>query len=447
MASEPLTDEREYGEERRERLIDETRARRGVSRRRLLQMAAAGVPLLAGAGRLSAPPRAAAAPGDPAPPPRSASRCRPSGSRASAPTPRCAGTPCRGRGTRSRTSASSSATTRRRRRSTRRRGGCDRGRRAAQGAGGRSAIPICCGCRAARSRRSSSARATGAASSAASRARPPPGPRGASARSASRAGAAFRCSVLLDRARVDRKRAVDVMPEGLDATVVANGVDQGHVRRPLSIGKALDDALVAVEMNGEPLPPDHGFPARLVVPGWIGVASIKWLGRIEVADAPLVSYWNTHPVPLHRRRLPGRLAAAHRAGGQERVRAAPAGDAGGRRAGHAARPLVVGPRPRSAAWRSSNDGGATWHRRACAGRTTAARGCGGRSRGALRGPGAYELLARATDDRGNMQPDGGAVQRERLPVRRGRAAPGDRGLRGDGHRPEGAQSGWGTIRM
>ncbi|HYI17164.1 MAG TPA: sulfite oxidase [Solirubrobacteraceae bacterium] len=87
--------------------------------------------------------------------------------------------------------------------------------------------------------------------------------------------------------------AVDVMPEGLDATVVAGGADQGHVRRPLPIAKALDDVLLAYEMNGAPLPPDHGFPVRLVVPGWIGVASIKWLGRIEVADRPLYSYWNT----------------------------------------------------------------------------------------------------------------------------------------------------------
>ena len=50
---------------------------------------------------------------------------------------------------------------------------------------------------------------------------------------------------------------------------------------------------VAYEMNGEPLPPDHGAPARLVVPGWVGIASIKWLGRIEVADRPLFSPWNT----------------------------------------------------------------------------------------------------------------------------------------------------------
>ena len=82
------------------------------------------------------------------------------------------------------------------------------------------------------------------------------------------------------------------MPEGLDAEVVSNGVDSA-TSAGRSRSKALDDALVAYEMNGEPLPPDHGFPVRLVVPGWVGVASIKWLGRIEVADEPLSSPWNT----------------------------------------------------------------------------------------------------------------------------------------------------------
>ena len=75
--------------------------------------------------------------------------------------------------------------------------------------------------------------------------------------------------------------------------MVTGGVDYGHVRRPLPVAKALDDVLLAYEMNGEPLPPDHGFPLRLVVPGWIGIASIKWLGQIEVSDQPLFSPWNT----------------------------------------------------------------------------------------------------------------------------------------------------------
>ena len=46
-------------------------------------------------------------------------------------------------------------------------------------------------------------------------------------------------------------------------------------------------------MNGEPLLPDHGFPVRLVLPGWVGIASIKWLGSLEVATTELTSPWNT----------------------------------------------------------------------------------------------------------------------------------------------------------
>jgi len=88
--------------------------------------------------------------------------------------------------------------------------------------------------------------------------------------------------------------AVDVMPAGLDRTVTSSdGTDQGHVRRPLPIEKALDDALLAYEMNGAVLPYDHGHPVRLVVPGWVGIASVKWVGEIEVADHQLSSYWNT----------------------------------------------------------------------------------------------------------------------------------------------------------
>lgn len=98
---------------------------------------------------------------------------------------------------------------------------------------------------------------------------------------------------VLERAGV-RPDAVDVMPEGLDSTVAAaDGTDQGHVRRPFPIAKALDDVLIALEMNGGDLPFDHGAPARIIVPGWVGIANIKWVGAIEVADHPLFSPWNT----------------------------------------------------------------------------------------------------------------------------------------------------------
>jgi len=101
-----------------------------------------------------------------------------------------------------------------------------------------------------------------------------------------------RLSTVLARAGLTRD-AVDVLPEGLDPDYVAAGVNLGKVRRPLPVAKALQDVLLAYEMNGRPLLPDHGFPVRLVVPSWAGISSIKWLGRIEVSATPLVSPWST----------------------------------------------------------------------------------------------------------------------------------------------------------
>jgi DMSO/TMAO reductase YedYZ molybdopterin-dependent catalytic subunit len=46
------------------------------------------------------------------------------------------------------------------------------------------------------------------------------------------------------------------------------------------------DNLLAFAMNGAPLPPEHGFPLRLVMPGWYGMSQIKWLTRIELIDRP-----------------------------------------------------------------------------------------------------------------------------------------------------------------
>ena len=67
-------------------------------------------------------------------------------------------------------------------------------------------------------------------------------------------------SVVLERARITRE-AVDVMPSGLDPDLVMDGVNYGRVRRPIPVAKALDDVILAYEMNGEPLPPDR-IPLR-----------------------------------------------------------------------------------------------------------------------------------------------------------------------------------------
>jgi DMSO/TMAO reductase YedYZ molybdopterin-dependent catalytic subunit len=90
-------------------------------------------------------------------------------------------------------------------------------------------------------------------------------------------------SVLLDRAVV-QSGAVDLVAEGGDA---------GRVTRGLPLGVALDpDTMVVWAMNGEPLAPDHGAPVRLFVPGWVGVASVKWLERLEVTTSRFDGFYN-----------------------------------------------------------------------------------------------------------------------------------------------------------
>ena len=84
-----------------------------------------------------------------------------------------------------------------------------------------------------------------------------------------------------------------VRPAASAYRVLVSGVDEEAARPMTSVPGAswifsrddLQRALLAVRMNGAPLPRDHGFPARLVVPGWYGCACIKWVDRIElVAD-------------------------------------------------------------------------------------------------------------------------------------------------------------------
>ncbi|MEZ5855984.1 MAG: molybdopterin-dependent oxidoreductase [Hyphomicrobiaceae bacterium] len=70
----------------------------------------------------------------------------------------------------------------------------------------------------------------------------------------------------------------------------AGGIEHDY-GRSLSPEMALgDDVLVAWAMNGAPLLPQHGFPLRLVVPGWYGMASVKWLDRIDVIDRAFDGY-------------------------------------------------------------------------------------------------------------------------------------------------------------
>jgi DMSO/TMAO reductase YedYZ molybdopterin-dependent catalytic subunit len=94
---------------------------------------------------------------------------------------------------------------------------------------------------------------------------------------------------LLDEAGVGAT-AIEALFAGLDGGV-DGGVRQVYERSlPLP---EVDGALLAYEMNGAPLPPQHGFPLRLVVPGWYGMTNVKWLARITLLEEPFDGYQQT----------------------------------------------------------------------------------------------------------------------------------------------------------
>jgi len=201
--------------------------------------------------------------------------------------------------------------------------------------------------------------------------------------------------------------AVDVVFTGLD-----RGVEGGETQvyaRSLPVEEALrDEILLAYAMNGAPLLPQHGFPLRLVVPGWYGMTHVKWLTRITALAEPFVGYQQTQSYRFRRggddpgrpvtRMLPRAVMVPPGiASFPERERTLDAG------------PTTIEGRAWSG-WapiesvQVSVDGGATW---------TDAELEPARQRWAWRGwrfewdarPGEHVLCCRARDGAGNEQPD------------------------------------------
>jgi sulfane dehydrogenase subunit SoxC len=83
-------------------------------------------------------------------------------------------------------------------------------------------------------------------------------------------------AVLLDEA--------GVKPEA--SWVIAEGADASSLSRSVPLAKCMDDAMIALYQNGEAIRPEQGFPMRLLLPGFQGNTSIKWLHRLKVTDVP-----------------------------------------------------------------------------------------------------------------------------------------------------------------
>jgi DMSO/TMAO reductase YedYZ molybdopterin-dependent catalytic subunit len=126
-----------------------------------------------------------------------------------------------------------------------------------------------------------------------------------------------------------------IRPGGIE--VVFFGYDEGeetvrditmrqNFARSMSVEEAMSaDTMLCYEMNGVPLPPPHGFPVRLITPGWYGVANVKWLKRIEVRDTRFMGRFMARDyVTIREERRNGESVFVETLVGRARLKSAPA---------------------------------------------------------------------------------------------------------------------------
>lgn len=218
---------------------------------------------------------------------------------------------------------------------------------------------------------------------------------------------------VLALAGLDRS-AVELVFTGADHGV-ERGVEQDY-QRSLPVSEVMaEDTILAYEMNGAPLPAQHGHPLRLVVPGWYGMAHVKWLTRITAVDRPFTGFQQT--VAYRLRQDAGEEGEAVTRI-EPRALLIPPGfpDFMSRR--RIVRPAPITLQGRAWSGRApvnavevSTDGGRSW--------APAALDEGDGGPWAWRSwtidwspsPGRHLLSARATDEAGNVQPDGQAWNR------------------------------------
>ena len=96
--------------------------------------------------------------------------------------------------------------------------------------------------------------------------------------------------------------ALEILCEGADSGTEPDHPEVMRFARGLPLAKALHpDTLLAFRMNGEPLTRSHGSPVRLIVPGWYGVCSVKWITRLEVLDGAFSGYFQWNKYTIRRR--------------------------------------------------------------------------------------------------------------------------------------------------
>lgn len=187
---------------------------------------------------------------------------------------------------------------------------------------------------------------------------------------------------------------VEILFRGADIGAAAGASGTIAFERSLPLERALaDDVLVAYAMNGTDIPPEHGAPARLVVPRWYGMASVKWLSEIVALEQPFRGFYQADRYVIGDEPLSAMRPRAVIVAPLRDVRAGAATEIRGYAwSGH-------GPATRV---EISTDGGTSWHDAMLGPDQGPAAWRAFRSEWTPR-PGTHELLARASDAAGDTQ--------------------------------------------
>jgi sulfane dehydrogenase subunit SoxC len=184
--------------------------------------------------------------------------------------------------------------------------------------------------------------------------------------------------------------------------LLAEGADSAHMSRSIPLEKALDDTMLALYQNGERLRPEQGYPARLLLPGWEGNMSVKWLRRLKATEGPTHTKDETSK---YTDLLPdGRAVQFSFEMGVKSVITRPSSTMKlARRGLHEISGLAWSGAGRIRRVEVSSDGGATWADAALTGEERPKCLVRFRAPWEWRG-GAALLQSRATDEKGNVQP-------------------------------------------
>lgn len=201
--------------------------------------------------------------------------------------------------------------------------------------------------------------------------------------------------------------AGDVVFTGLDRGI-QRGIEQQY-ERSLRVADAMrDEILLAYAINGQPLPPQHGFPLRLIVPGWYGMTHVKWLRAVTVLDRPFDGY---QQVPAYHFRPSADDPGAPVTRILPRALMVPPGVPDFMSRTRFVEPSVQVVEGRAWSGRGpvtrvefSHDGGDSWKDAALGEPVSPHAWRGWTCRWDASQPGEFELCARATDVAGNVQP-------------------------------------------